>query len=504
MGARALDRILHAFLPGHGVGLCSSLGIRRPEALAAHPLHGRALVRRVGAESATFSSPFATDSKRSALGPRPPGRTTSVWRICMFRSIRNAALMGMLLGVCAQAGVVTAHGALKVQGNHIVDAHDNPIQLAGMSLYWSTFGGSTANWGANQFFNASVVSTMANDWKASLIRAPAGVISGSGQDVYNYPATMNLVKTVVDAAVANDIYVIVDWHLENSTPDLSDATQFFTEMSHTYKNTPNVIWEIWNEPKNVAWADIKSYANTMIPIIRDSSSNLIVVGTPNWSHNPDLASADPITTDGNVAYTLHFYADQNDPTGNVDADNNTAMAAANTAIQKVPLFITEWGTVNNSGSGNVNTSWSDKWLALAQSNGVSWANWSLCNVNEAASALIPSAGSNGGWSAGQLSASGTYVKAKIQAVGAAISTTGIEKIPSPAGFSARATGQGLSLELPAGVRELHVTDLQGRTLLRRAVSGQSRMQVALSGQGMVLVRLTTGSGEAVLPVLLSH
>jgi len=422
----------------------------------------------------------------------------------MFRAIRNASLMGMLLGVCAQAGVVTAHGALKVQGNHIVDAHDNPIQLAGMSLYWSTFGGSTANWGANQFFNASVVSTMANDWKASLIRAPAGVISGSGQDVYNYPATMNLVKTVVDAAVANDIYVIVDWHLENSTPDLSDATQFFTEMSHTYKNTPNVIWEIWNEPKNVAWADIKSYANTMIPIIRDSSSNLIVVGTPNWSHNPDLASADPITTDGNVAYTLHFYADQNDPTGNVDADNNTAMAAANTAIQKVPLFITEWGTVNNSGSGNVNTSWSDKWLAWAQSNGVSWANWSLCNVNEAASALIPSAGSNGGWSAGQLSASGTYVKAKIQAVGAAISTTGIEKIPSPAGFSARATGQGLSLELPAGVRELHVTDLQGRTLLRRAVSGQSRMQVALSGQGMVLVRLTTGSGEAVLPVLLSH
>lgn len=409
----------------------------------------------------------------------------------MRRAIRTGLMLFVSIASLSSAGVVKTHGALKAKGNQIVNAHGAPLQLAGMSIYWSTFG-PNATWGANQFFNAGVVSTLVNDWKSTLVRAPAGVISGSGQNVYNYPATMNLVKAVVDAAIANDIYVIVDWHLESSTPELASATQFFTEMTQTYKNTPNIIWEIWNEPKNVGWSEIKNYANTIIPIIRKNSSNLIVVGTPNWSHNPDLAANDPITIDANVAYAFHFYADQNS-NGNVDADNNAGMAVVNKAIQKVPLMITEWGTVGNSGSGNVNTNWADKWLAWAKTNNVSWANWSLSNKSESSAALTTSASPNGGWNDGNLSTSGRYVKGKIKEV--VPSTTGISTPRSttaaPA-LSVYRSSHKIQVELPDDAHSLDLVAFDGRIVRHRPLAGQKTIQLEAPGPEVHLVRVLAG------------
>ena len=425
----------------------------------------------------------------------------------MRRFVRNGLVAAIALSAASYSGVVKTHGRLKILNQRVVDSLGTPIQLAGMSLYWSTFGDKTAAWGANDFFNANVVATMTNDWKSTLIRAPAGVISGSGQNVYNYPQTMNLVKQVVDAAIANDIYVIVDWHLENNTPDQTDATKFFTEMSQSYKSTPNIIWEIWNEPKNVSWSDIKTYANAMIPVIRQNSPNLIVVGTPNWSHNPDQAASDPITVDPNVAYTLHFYANQNSD-AKIDADNNTAMSAANTALQKVPLFITEWGTVSNSGSGTVNTSWSDKWLAWAKTNGVSWANWSLCNKSESEAALTTSANSGGGWADNQLSTSGTYVKGKIQEVYAALPAPSALHQPeqsgaSGLGLSAHYDGSLLVLDLPAGTRSLSILDPSGRRLFHRRAS-EGRISVPLDAHGVVWIQADGDRGSNSVPVLLAR
>lgn len=426
----------------------------------------------------------------------------------MHRFVRNGIVAVLALFASGRSSVVSDHGLLKVQNNRVVDAQGVPLQLAGMSLYWSTFGGTGTSWGANDFFNANVVSTMANDWKSSLIRAPAGVISGSGQNVYQYPQTMNLVKQVVDAAIANGIYVIVDWHLENSTPDQSDATKFFTEMTQTYKSTPNIIWEIWNEPKNVQWSDIKSYANTMIPLIRQNSQNLILVGTPNWSHNPDQAANDPITVDPNVAYTLHFYAAQNCDASKLDADNNTAMSAANSAIQKAAVFISEWGTVCNSGSGSVEKTWSDKWLAWAKTNGISWANWSLSNKSETSAAISTSGGSGGGWSDNQLSASGAYVKGKIQEVYANLPKP--SAVDAPAGTRAPRTdlrvvrdGQKLSLLAPDGTRSIAVLDPSGRIVAKSGQPG-GRLDLPPRTGGLVFVRTTDERGSRSTPLILTR
>jgi endoglucanase len=106
------------------------------------------------------------------------------------------------------------------------------------------------------------------------------------------------------------IYVIVDWHDERAYYENHTvaAIQFFSNISQTYGNYSNIIYEIFNEPVNATWAQIKAYAVQVITAIRQNDQkNIIVVGTPNWSTDVDVAAEDPINGT-NIAYTLHIYA----------------------------------------------------------------------------------------------------------------------------------------------------------------------------------------------------
>lgn len=58
-----------------------------------------------------------------------------------------------------------------------------------------------------------------------------------------------------------------------------------------------------------AGLDVKSYAEDVIPVIRKNAKDaIIIVGTPTWSQDVDLAAKDPITGQENICYTCHFYA----------------------------------------------------------------------------------------------------------------------------------------------------------------------------------------------------
>ncbi len=308
------------------------------------------------------------------------------------------AAAGLAL-VSYMASAAAAVAPITTSGNKVLIG-GQPGSISGNSFFWSNTG-----WGGEKYYTAQTVAWLKSDWKSNLVRAAMGVDDTGGYitDLYN----KTRVTTVVDAAIANNMYVIIDWHSHHAEQYQAQSIAFFKEMATKYGNTNNVIYEIYNEPLQVSWSSvIKPYATAVISEIRKiDPDNLIVVGTPTWSQDVDVAANDPITGYANIAYTLHFYA---------GSHGQSLRDKASTALSKgIPLFVTEWGSVNADGAGAVATAETNSWVSFMKANNLSNANWALNDKAEGASALVSGASPNGGWTSSQLTASGTLVKSII-------------------------------------------------------------------------------------------
>jgi endoglucanase len=304
------------------------------------------------------------------------------------------------------SAVVDTNGRLRVCGNRICSTGGAQVQLKGMSWFWSN-----TTWGAERFYNGQAVASVAG-WGATVVRAAIGVHGGggylSGDSTAPADPAGNLARAraLIDGAISAGVYVIVDWHSHELHQ--AEAQQFFQTLATQYASSPNIIWETFNEPPGgtYSWATLKPYHEAVIRTIRAAGSqNLVVVGSPNWSQDVDVASSSPITSDTNVAYALHFYAGTH---GQFLRDK------ANTAMSRgVAVFVTEYGTVDASGNGGYNETESNNWATWMDQNKISSANWSLHDKNESASALVPGSSSTGSWADSSLTQSGRWVKAYI-------------------------------------------------------------------------------------------
>ena len=290
--------------------------------------------------------------------------------------------------------LVQKHGLLQVNGNRIVDKDNEPVCFAGNSFFWSN-----DNWGGERFYKFEVVSWLKLDWKATIVRAAMGVEDPGGY-LDNNVSNKNRVITIVDAAIDEGLYVIIDWHSHHAEDNTNEAVSFFEEMADLYGEYDNVIYEIYNEPLDVSWsATIKPYADSVISAIRAiDPDNLIVVGTPEWSQRVDLAAADPITNYSNIAYTLHFYTIYHQ-----QWLRDRASAALDDGIA---LFITEWGSI---GYSQVDSE-ANEWMTWCFENKISHCNWAVNDKEEEWSILVPGASTSGGWVDDDLTDAGKLAK----------------------------------------------------------------------------------------------
>jgi endoglucanase len=290
-------------------------------------------------------------------------------------------------------------GALQVIGTQLCDKSGNAVQLRGISTHGLAW--------FPDYVNNALFAELREDWNVNVIRLAmytdeyGGYCSGGNQDDLK-----KLVKNGVKYATDNDMYVIIDWHVlndQNPNSYIDEAKSFFKEMSKTYASYDNVLYEICNEPNGgTTWSDIKKYAKEIIPVIRKNNKNaIIIVGTPNWSQYVDQAADDPITGYDNIMYALHFYA-----ATHKDSLRNTMTAAIDKGL---PVFVSEYGICDASGSGGIDETEANKWVSTLDSYGVSYVAWNLSNKDETSAIIKSSCSKTSGISESDLSDSGKWL-----------------------------------------------------------------------------------------------
>jgi endoglucanase len=288
---------------------------------------------------------------------------------------------------------VKKHGALKVDGTRLVDKEGKPVLLRGMSFGWHNL------W--PRVYNAGAVKWLSDDWKCTIVRASMGIELNDSGYLKSPASSAAKIKTVVDAAIKEGIYVIIDWHDHNI--HLKEAKAFFAEMAALYGKQPNVIYELYNEPDYETWPEVKAYSEELIKTIRAiDPENIILVGCPRWDQDIHLPAADPIKGYSNLMYTVHFYA---------GTHKQWLRDKTDEAIKSgLPIFISECAGMEASGDGPINYEEWQKWIDWMEARGLSWITWSVSDKNETCSVLKPSAASGGNWKESDLKESGIKIR----------------------------------------------------------------------------------------------
>ena len=290
---------------------------------------------------------------------------------------------------------VYVHGPLQVDGTMLKDASGNLVQLKGVSSMW-------LNWESRAFAeSADALLFMRDNWKLSVIRASMGTEASKGYLTgdANKATMLAKVEAIIQNAIALGVYVVVDWHTEKAVDQQADSIAFFTALAQKYGNYPNLIWEPYNEPNGYTWDKIKPYHEAVVDAIRAvDPDNIIVLGTPNWSQDVDVAAATPVNpTSGtkNLMYTLHFYA---------CTHKQKLRDKANVALTKgLALFVTEFGAtpadggVVSKGDDYVCRDSTNDWWNWMSLNSISGVSWKLDQCTDTSCILTSKAPINGPW-----------------------------------------------------------------------------------------------------------
>jgi len=301
---------------------------------------------------------------------------------------------------------VAINGQLHVCGVNLCNQYNRPIQLRGMSshgLQWYY-----------QCLNTASLDALANDWKADVLRISM-YIQEDGYET-NPRLFTDRVHNLIEMATARGMYAIVDWHmLDPGDPNfnLARAKTFFTEIASRHKNKTNIIYEVANEPSGVSWSTIRNYHHQIIPVIRAQDADaVILLGTRAWSSLgvSDGASETEVVNNPvnatNIMYTFHFYA---------ASHGSGYLNTLSRAADRIPMFVTEFGTQTASGDGGNNFTRSQEYLDLMAQKKISWVNWNYSDDERSGAVFTEGTCPSGQFSGtSRLKPAGVWVRDRVR------------------------------------------------------------------------------------------
>ncbi len=325
----------------------------------------------------------------------------------MLKFLSNWILCALAIGLFSSSinaqnypanSPVALNGKLKVSGTQLVNECGNPIQLRGMSTHGP-------QWFRNCYSEESL-DVLVKDWGITIFRL-AMYVEEQGY-ITNPSGWRQWIDQYVDYCGQRGIYCLIDWHVLNpGNPNAhkSDAIDFWKYMSQKHGKKAHVLYEICNEPNGVNWSDVKNYATDVVKAIRDNNDNtVIIIGTPTWSQDVDIASSDKVSGT-NIMYTLHFYA---------GSHRGELRSKAQSALNNnAPIFVTEFGTSHASGDANYSPDETKTWINWLNERKISWICWSFSDKGEVSATLVPGSCNSRNWN--NLSECGQLIKGLISA-----------------------------------------------------------------------------------------
>jgi hypothetical protein len=288
---------------------------------------------------------------------------------------------------------------LHTEGNKLLDAGGKPVWLYGVNI-------ASLEWRNDGDHVRKSVSHAINDWKVNFIRLPLaqdrwfGKMTNQMDGGTSYRA---LVDKIVDTCAKARVYIDLDLHWsdcgkwvnqdgkigQHNLPDTNSIT-FWQDMATRYKNYPNVIFGLYNEPHDTSlaiWRDGGTVTDKparwnpdqrkvvfegmgmqkLYDAVRvTGATNMVTVSGLDWGFDLSGVLQGYAIAGTNIVYETHPY-----PSKGTNWDNYFGAVS-----EKYPVYIGEWGfggrRMTNATS---NLTYANNLMDYARQHELHWTAW---------------------------------------------------------------------------------------------------------------------------------
>lgn len=242
----------------------------------------------------------------------------------------------------SHASISTFPGRLSAEGNRLVNPSGETVFLRGLMPQEPSRLHSRNRFGRKLFDRIA-------ETGANVVRIPVD------PELYTYDADYlwRYIDRIVSWAGENGMYAIIDWHYigniatgegaempDTEEPPLELSRAFWSQTADYFKDTPHVIFEIYNEPAHISENTWRSNAQELIDIIRaQGAEQLIIAGGVEYSRDLSWVIENPLE-DSNLAYAAHVYPAHSQSMWDYWFGKTADL---------YPVLLTEWGFMEDDG-----------------------------------------------------------------------------------------------------------------------------------------------------------
>lgn len=270
--------------------------------------------------------------------------------------------------------ITTFPSSLTTSSNKLVNEHGDIITLKGVSIV------SPDKLHSRNLFKQSLFEDI-HKLGANVVRIPVDPEAWESDEAYMW----RYIDKAVSWSGNLGMYVIIDLHMIGNIDDANGeqmpnisqnpnifAHDFWTRISKHYKDTPNVIFEVYNEPANIEadlWA---TKGKELIDTIRaNAKDQLLIMSGVDYTKDLSWYVDHPIQ-DNNLAYACHIY-----PAHSPFLWDKWFGQLA----KEHPVIVTEWGYIDDPTTtdqdfliGN-QLDYGEKLMAYLNDHNISWLAW---------------------------------------------------------------------------------------------------------------------------------